>query len=121
MSRDPVLALALATCLAAQDPSFKAGISIVEIDAQVFDKNGIIDGLTQVDFAVQDNRQPVTLRYCVEEETPLDLVLLLELSKMMAPNRMKLRGAAGWRLRRCVMAIERASYRSTKAFRSSWR
>ncbi len=82
------------SCLAAQEPTFKTGISIVEIDAQVFDKAGIIDGLKQSDFAVTDDRQPVSLRYCVQEETPLDLLFLIELSKMMAPNRMKLRGAA---------------------------
>lgn len=94
MGRDFVLALGLAACLAAQEPTFKTGISIVEIDAQVFDKAGIIDGLKQSDFAVTDDRQPVSVRYCVQEETPLDLLFLIELSKMMAPNRMKLRGAA---------------------------
>ena len=94
MGRDFVLALGFAACLAAQEPTFKTGISIVEIDAQVFDKAGIIDGLKQGDFAVTDDRQPVSLRYCVQEETPLDLLFLFELSKMMAANRMKLRGAA---------------------------
>ena len=91
MGRSLILALALASGVAAQ---FKTGISIVEIDAQVFDKSGIINGLKQDDFAVQDDRKPVSLRYCVQEETPLDLVFLFELSKMMAPNRVKLRGAA---------------------------
>src|SRR5215469_5645571 len=91
MGRSLILALALASSVAAQ---FKTGISIVEIDAQVFDKSGIIDGLKQDDFVVTDDRQRVSLRYCVQEETPLDLVFLFELSRMMAPNRMKLRGAA---------------------------
>jgi hypothetical protein len=35
----------------------------------------------------------VSLRYCVQEDSPLDLVLLFELSKMMAANRVALRGA----------------------------
>jgi VWFA-related protein len=91
MGRSLILALALVSGLAAQ---FKTGISIVEIDAQVFDKSGIIDGLKQDDFAVKDDRKPVSLRYCVQEETSLDLVFLFELSKMMLPNRTKLRGAA---------------------------
>jgi VWFA-related protein len=94
MGRAFVLALGFATCLAAQQPTFKTGISIVEIDAQVFDKAGIIDGLKQADFTVTDDRQPVSLRYCIQEETPLDLLFMFELSRMMAPNRMKLRGAA---------------------------
>ena len=91
MGRSLILALAFASGLAAQ---FKTGISIVEIDAQVFDKSGIIDGLKQDDFVVKDDRKPVSLRYCVQEETSLDLMFLFELSKMMAPNRVKLRGAA---------------------------
>jgi VWFA-related protein len=88
------LAFALCCCLAGQEPTFKTGISIVEIDAQVFDATGILDGLKQDDFAVRDNGLPVSLRYCVQEETPLEIVFLFELSKMMAPNRMKLRAAA---------------------------
>jgi VWFA-related protein len=91
MGRSLMLGLAFASGLAAQ---FKTGISIVEIDAQVFDKSGIIDGLKQDDFVVKDDRKPVSLRYCVQEETSLDLMFLFELSKMMAPNRVKLRGAA---------------------------
>ncbi|MGA7241291.1 MAG: VWA domain-containing protein [Bryobacteraceae bacterium] len=94
MGRALVLALGLAACLAAQEPTFRTGISIVEIDAQVFDKAGIIDGLKQGDFAVTDDHQLVSLRYCIQEETPLDLLFLIELSKIMAPNRLQLRGAA---------------------------
>ena len=118
MGRAFVLALGFATCLAAQQPTFKTGISIVEIDAQVFDKAGIIDGLKQADFTVTDDRQPVSLRYCIQEETPLDLLFMLELSRMIAPNRMKLRGAGKRPSRRCVKAIGPASYPSTKAFKS---
>jgi hypothetical protein len=88
-----VLALALAASLSAQDPTFRTGISIVEIDAQVFDESGIVNGLNRGDFLVEDNGQPVALRYCVQEERPLDPILLFEVSKMMAPNVMNLRGA----------------------------
>lgn len=91
MGRRLILALALASGLAAQ---FKTGISIVEIDAQVFDRGGIIEGLKQADFVVKDDRMPVSLRYCVQEETSLDVMFLFELSRMMAPNRLKMRGAA---------------------------
>ena len=88
------MALAFAAALSAQEPDFRSGISIVELDVQVFDAGGIVNGLTAGDFAVKDNGQPVTLRYCAQEEQPLDLILLLEISKMMKPNAMKLRGAA---------------------------
>ncbi len=78
----------------AQDPAtFKSGISLVELDASVFDAGGIIEGLQQEDFVVKDERQPVVLRYCLQENSPLDLVLLFELSKMMGANRTTLRGA----------------------------
>ena len=94
MGRAPALVLALAVRLLAQDPTFRTGISIVEIDAQVVDDNGIVGGLTRDDFLVRDNGQPVSLRYCTQEERPLDLILLFEVTRMMAPNAMKLRGAA---------------------------
>ncbi len=93
MTRGLFLAI-FAARLAAQEPTFKTGISIVEIDAQVFDRAGIIEGLKAGDFAVRDDGHPVTLRYCAQEETPLELLLVFELSKMMASNRIALRGAA---------------------------
>jgi hypothetical protein len=89
-----IFGLALAASLCAQEPTFRTGISIVGIDAQVFDGNGIIDGLGPHDFVVKDDGQPVAIRYCTQEEQPLDLVFLLEISKMMAPNVAKLRGSA---------------------------
>jgi VWFA-related protein len=89
-----LIGLAFAAALSAQEPTFQTGISIVEIDLQVFDRNGIINGLNRDDFIVKDNGQPVALRYCSQEEQPLDIVFLFELSKMMAPNSAKLRGAA---------------------------
>jgi hypothetical protein len=67
--------LAFVSGVLAQVPTFKTGVSIVEVDAQVIGKSGVIDGLQQSDFPIQDERQPVTLRYCVQEETPLGIVL----------------------------------------------
>jgi VWFA-related protein len=87
MRRATVLGILLATCTAAQQPSFKAGISMVEVDAQVIGPGGVIEGLTLADFVVKENRQPVALRECVQEETPLDLVLLFDLSKIMESKR----------------------------------
>lgn len=95
MGRALAISILLASRLAAQDPAtFKSGISLVELDASVFDERGIIEGLKQEDFVVKDERKPVALRYCIQEDSSLDLVLLFELSKMMAPNRVALRGAA---------------------------
>ena len=94
MGRALLLAVTLAKLLMAQDPTtFKSGISLVQLDASVFEEGGIVEGLKQEDFVVKDERQPVSLRYCVQEDSPLDLVLLFELTKMMAANRTTLRGA----------------------------
>ncbi|HKE25450.1 MAG TPA: hypothetical protein VKB88_23990 [Bryobacteraceae bacterium] len=94
MSRAIVLLTLLAECLAAQQTTFKSGISIVEIDASVFNQAGIVKGLTKDDFIVTDQRRTVSLRDCVQEESALDLVMLFELSQMMAAKRLELRGAA---------------------------
>jgi VWFA-related protein len=95
MARAFILAVTFATLAMAQgQTTFKSAISLVEIDASVFDAGGIIEGLKQEDFVVKDERQPVVLRYCVQEDSPLDLILLFELTKMMAANRTMLRGAA---------------------------
>jgi len=87
----------IAVCAKAQVPqvpNFDSRVSIVEVDAQVIGKSGAIDGLHLEDFAVQDNHQPVTLRYCSHEETPLDIVLLFEVSRFMKPELERMRIAA---------------------------
>ncbi len=95
MGRALALVLIGTWCLLAQEPTtFKSEISLVELDASVFDGRGIIEGLQPQDFLVKDEGRPAALRYCVLEDVPLDLVLLIESSKMMAVKRVALRGAA---------------------------
>lgn len=74
----------------AQAPVFRSGVSMVEVDAQVVGKAGVIDGLRVEDFVVTDNRKPVALRYCAQDDLPLDIVFLFELSKDMAPRQSNL-------------------------------
>jgi hypothetical protein len=64
------------------------------VDAQAVGKGGVIDGLQLSDFIVKDNRAPVALRYCVQEEAHLDIALLFELSRVMAPDLADLRLAS---------------------------
>ncbi len=78
----------------AQQPPFKSGISIVEIDAAVVGKGGSIEGLGLSDFAVQDNRQKVILRDGSEDDSALDMIFLFELSKPMLRNLPPMRVAA---------------------------
>jgi VWFA-related protein len=77
-----------------QNLPFKSTVSVVEVDVAVAGKEGPIDGLQLADFAVQDNRKPVTLRYASQDESPLDVVFLFELSKLMMPKLLQVRTAA---------------------------
>jgi VWFA-related protein len=72
---------------AAQDastPVFRAGISLVKVDAQVVDRRGrVVDNLTAADFRVYDEGEPRAISYFGRESEPLDLVLLLDVSGSM--------------------------------------
>ena len=88
------LPLLFAACALAQQPNFTTRVSVVEVDAQVVGEHGPIEKLQLGDFAVKDNRLPVTLRYCSQEETSLDVILVFELSRFMAPQLTQIRTAA---------------------------
>lgn len=89
------LPLILLTSALAQEPSFNAGVSLVEIDAEVMTSHGmIVEGLERGDFRITDNNQPVSVRYCVREETPLDIVFVFDLGKAASSNLDQLRVAA---------------------------
>ena len=68
----------------AQEPTFRAGVALVKVDAQVADHGGrVVEGLTEEDFAVLDDGRPQKIAYFGKEEEPLDLVLLLDVSGSM--------------------------------------
>jgi VWFA-related protein len=90
-------AVALATALfagVAQDPVFRAGVALVKVDAQVAGKLGSIDGLRKEDFVILDNGQPQKLRYSSQDEEPLDIVLLFDISSSMGPSIRKVADSA---------------------------
>jgi len=80
------LTLVLAACLAgAQDTAtFRAGVSLVHVDAEVTAADGrIVGGLHQDDFRVLDEgKQQSILQFATEDE-PLDLILLFDISGSM--------------------------------------
>jgi VWFA-related protein len=95
MSRSWALLLVLAVSAArSQDPVFRTEISLVKVDAEVAGKSGVIDGLHREDFVVLDNGQPQLIRYCSQEEEPLDIVLLFDISESMGPSIQKVASSA---------------------------
>ena len=73
---------------------FKSAVSVVEVDVAVAGKDGPIDGLKLADFAVQDNRRSVTLRYASQDDSSLDVVFLFDLSKLMKSKLLQMRTTA---------------------------
>ena len=74
----PALLLIGATIASAQ---FRAGVSLVRVDAEVVDANGhIVEGLKKDDFRVLDEGMPQTLVSFNFAEDPLDLILLFDVS-----------------------------------------
>jgi VWFA-related protein len=88
------VAIALAAAAIAQEPAFRADISLIEVDAVAIGRTGVIEDLKLSDFAILDNKQPVRLRYCVQEETPLDILMLFETSRLMVKHRDQIKTAA---------------------------
>src|SRR5580700_8860386 len=87
-------AVLLCFTLTGQDPVFRAAVSLVKVDAEVAGKSGVIDGLQMEDFVILDNGQPQTLRYCSQDEEPLDVILLFDISSSMGPSIRKVANSA---------------------------
>jgi len=64
-------------------PTFRAGISVVRVDAQVLEKERVVEGLGSEDFLVYDEGLPQRIEYFGRESEPLDLLLLLDVSGSM--------------------------------------
>jgi VWFA-related protein len=93
--RSWAIPLLLATAAHAQDdPVFRTEIALVKVDTEVAGKSGVIDGLRREDFLVLDNGQPQVIRYFSQEEEPLDVVLLFDISESMGPSIQKVASSA---------------------------
>src|SRR5258708_7578946 len=78
------LLLASALALAQDDVTFRSGVALVHIDAEVTSSDGsILTGLTKADFRVLDDRKEQTILHFSAEEEPLDLILLFDISGSM--------------------------------------
>lgn len=88
------LLLLLPLLVGAQDPIFRTGVSLVRIDAQTTQGAGLIDGLTKEDFLIHDNGVVQPILYVSQDEDPLDLMLLFDISGSMLPAVRRLAAAS---------------------------
>ena len=85
------------TAMAAAQPAsvFRAGVSLVHVDAEVIAADGrILKGFSKEDFRVFDQGVPEQLVHFSVEEQPLDLILLFDISGSMRPVVEQVAGAA---------------------------
>lgn len=81
-----LVCLCAAGLLGQDDAVFRTEVSLVKVDAEVAAKGAVVEGLKKEDFAVFDNGQPQRIQYFSQEEEPLDIVLLFDISESMGPS-----------------------------------
>ena len=88
------IALLGGLAIAQESTVFKTSVSLVHVDAEVTDGTRLLAGFHKEDFQVFDNGTPQTILYFSHEETPLDLILLFDISGSMIPKLKKLAASA---------------------------
>jgi VWFA-related protein len=74
-----------ATCCA-QTVLFRSDVAQVRVHASVYDGDRVVDGLGRSDFRILDNNSPRSLLHVSQDEEPLDIILLFDVSGSMRPN-----------------------------------
>lgn len=69
----------------AGDVIFRAEVRQVRVDAEVFDASGVIQGLQRTDFRIFDNGDERDVASSSQDELPLDILLLFDVSGSMRP------------------------------------
>jgi len=80
---------AVLLCLApvfAQPPVFQAGVSQVRVDVEVLNGGQPVSKLTAQHFLVKDNGEPQKVVHVSQNEEPLDVILLFDVSGSMKPT-----------------------------------
>jgi Ca-activated chloride channel homolog len=78
-----VASAALPSWSARQQPTFKAAIDVVRIDASVMNGRIAVGGLTKEHFAITDNGVPQTIDSVSLDRVPLNLMLVLDTSESL--------------------------------------
>jgi Ca-activated chloride channel homolog len=90
----PLLAC-LSLAFAQETPTFRGGVSLVHVDAQVTTADGrVLDGLGKDDFRILDEGQPQPIVQFSHGEEALDLILLFDVSGSMRPKVAQVAAAA---------------------------
>jgi hypothetical protein len=83
------LGLMYVVSVSAQDApvTFKSGVALARVDAQVLDENGrTVSGLQATDFVLRIDGHIVPIRNFASENMPIDILLLLDVSGSMQPH-----------------------------------
>lgn len=90
-----VAVLLLGSAAAGKEPVFRSDIALVRVDTQVTDgQNRTIAKLKVEDFVLAENGALQPIRHFGNEDMPLDVVLLFDVSSSMRPHLERLAGAA---------------------------
>jgi VWFA-related protein len=84
------------------DPSvtFRSDVSLVRVDAQVVDReNRPITGLRLEDFVLREEGKQLEIRNFLNEKAPVDVILLLDVSRSMEPHVQRIASASHQALR----------------------
>ena len=92
------IVLVTATLTTAQQPTFRAGVSVVRIDVLATDNGRPIPNLTETDFEVLDNGKPQQVGSVLGDTEPLDVLFTLDRSAST-------RGETMMRLRESAAAL----------------
>jgi VWFA-related protein len=88
------VALAVATSVSAQTPSFSSSVESVRVDVLVTDRGRPVLGLGPSDFEIRDNGVLQDVELASYEEIPLNVILALDMSASVDAERLDhLRGA----------------------------
>jgi VWFA-related protein len=78
------IGIACALLASAQEtPQFRSDVALVHVDVEVTDGTRTLDGFHKDDFAVKDKGAPQSILYFSQDEEPLDLILLFDVSGSM--------------------------------------
>lgn len=86
--------LARGACLAQETPVFRTDISLVRVDLEVTDGTRMLTGFGKDDFRVFDNGATQKILHFSQDEEPLDVILLFDISGSMRPNVEKVAAAS---------------------------